>query len=512
MRKLFARLGILFLALFLGCVATSSAAPSTPRLLPWDDPIVGPELPLTSPGAGSQSQPSIAFDGTNYLAAWAEYRSGQPERIYAGRLSASGEPLDGSGFLVGGHQNSMVQPVVVSGGENYLVAWTDCFHSMEVDYCSLYAARVSRTGDVLDPNGIRMPIGDGYFGAIDKAVAFDGTNYLVVWGGGTQIYATRVSQDGAVLDPQRIPIWTRGYGRLPAVAFDGTNYLVAWEDYGAGDADVVAVRVRPDGTILDPYGIPVAPTVGRQEAPQIAFDGSEYLVAWQGGLSDAGGVCARRVTEWGDVLDPAGIPIASSGRSPRITFSNPNYVAVWTDWRNGEDIDLYGARVSRDGTVLDPAAGFVVTEGAGSNTTLSDITSPWAGRATVAYHRFGYPNPSRAFLRFIDEAQPPPPPPPSAGCLPSEPHPPPPPPTPPPGLLPPPPWPPAPSTKCHVPSLVGLRARSARERIRNRHCRVGRVRRVHTRRAWRGRVIAQSRRKGLVLRRGAKISLTLGRR
>jgi hypothetical protein len=511
MRKVLLRLGIPFLALLVGCVAASPAAAGPPSLQPWEDPIVSPELPLTAPDAGSQAQPSISFDGTNYLAAWSDEFPGPDGRdIYAGRLSASGEPLDGGGFVVAsGPGNLLVAPAVAYGGANYLVAWTACQHFMEIDHCYLYAARVSREGDVLDPNGIPMS-GDVGF-TIDKAVAFDGTNYLVVWSpSGGAIYATRISQDGVVLDPQPIPVWTGpGAQFSPSVAFDGTNYLVAWEEWAAGDKDVLAVRVRPDGTVLDPYGIPVAPTVGEQQKPHVAFGSGQYLVVWQGGLTGSGGVCARRVTEWGDVLDPAGIPITTSGpsASPDVTFSNPYYVAVWQERRNGES-DLYGARVDSDGTVLDPA-GFVVS---GTNDELSDVISPWWGRATVAYYRY-YGPPGRAFLRFIDEGQPPPPPPPpSAGCLPSEPHPPVPPPPPPPGLLPPPPWPPAPSTKCHVPKVVGLSSRAAGRRIRSRHCRVGRVRRVHTRRAWRGRVVAQGRRAGRVLERGAKINLTLGRR
>jgi len=474
--------------------------------------VLDPDGILASPAVNDQYQPGIAFDGTNYLAAWSDgRRGGWGHDIYAGRVSASGEVLDGGGFLVSTStlHHGLSAPLVVSGGENYLVAWTDCYHFNESDYCWTRAARVSRTGHVLDPDGIPLP-SDAVFPPADKAIAFDGTNYLVVWAG---IRAARVSQDGVVVDPDGITIATApAYGVSPSVAFDGTNYLVTWEDHREGDADVYAARVRPDGTVLDPGGIPIAPTLGEQQKPKVAFDGNNYLVAWQGGLSGPTGVCARRVTPAGAVLDRAGIPIATSGQetSPVVAYSSPDYVVVWEDRRNG-GIDLYGARIATDGAVLDQG-GFPVSQ-ASSDETSPDVTAPSAGRVAVAYARLApvppYEDADRAFLRLVDEGEPPAPPPPSAGCLPSQPHPQPPPPPPPP------PSPPSwwiPPPKCHVPRVIGLRITSTRRRIRARHCRVGRIRRVHSRRIRRGRVVAQSRRPGRWVKRGTKIHLTFGRR
>ena len=70
------------------------------------------------------------------------------------------------------------------------------------------------------------------------------------------------------------------------------------------------------------------------------------------------------------------------------------------------------------------------------------------------------------------------------------------------------PAPPPPA--CQVPRVIGLRLGRARTRIRSKHCSVGRIRRVHSRRV--GRVIAQSPRPGRRLARGSRVNLVLGRR
>jgi peptide/nickel transport system substrate-binding protein len=89
---------------------------------------------------------------------------------------------------------------------------------------------------------------------------------------------------------------------------------------------------------------------------------------------------------------------------------------------------------------------------------------------------------------------------------------PPPPPAPPPPPPPPPPVPPPPPApvRCVVPRVTGLTLGRAKSRIRAKHCGVGRVRRVHSRRV--GRVLKQSPRPGARKPRGAKVSLTVGRR
>ena len=139
----------------------------------------------------------------------------------------------------------------------------------------------------------------------------------------------------------------------PAVAFDGNNYLVVWTDWRDTlfNTSVLAARVTPDGTVLDPEGITVD-TMGVYAS--VGFDGTNFMVV------DCG--WGYRVSSSGAVLDPTPITISSSGVwHQRLAFDGTNYLSVWEDYRDSVS-QIYGARVTPDGSVLD-TAGIVIGTG-----------------------------------------------------------------------------------------------------------------------------------------------------
>lgn len=197
-----------------GAILTPALGASGLQISPW----VGDGL------ASYPTDPAVAFDGANFLTLWVDPADPAAYRIYGARVTPGGSVLDPSGFpLTASGSPSATAPAVAFGSSVYLAAW--------IQAGNVRAARVSPDGSVLDPGGLVVGLGSGV------GVAFDGTDFLVVWAGtgpNAVIRTARVTEAGIVGAGTAIS----GAGvpaQSPAVAFDGDRFLVCWKmDAGAG--------------------------------------------------------------------------------------------------------------------------------------------------------------------------------------------------------------------------------------------------------------------------------------
>ena len=309
------------------------------------------------PAAGDQALPRIATDDTTAFVVWYDRRNGTSYDIYGARVDEDGNVLDPGGILIG-HCGSYDPYVDVAfDGTNYLVVWHNAETSGQYD---IYGMRVSKEGELLDAEPFF--ISDATGAQMSPKVAFDGTNYLVVWydsrSGSYDIYGTRVTQNGTVLNSAGIAISTAtDYQYFPDVSFDDTNYMVVWQDQRNGTYDIYGTRVDQDGIVLDPAGIAISIASEEQSRPSIDFDGSNYFVAWDDYRSTTSNdIYGSLVTPEGTVLNGEGIPIstATDGQQmPSVSFGGTNFLIVWYDRRDGANYDIFGARVNQSGVVQD---------------------------------------------------------------------------------------------------------------------------------------------------------------
>ncbi|HEX8489381.1 MAG TPA: hypothetical protein VF626_00050 [Chthoniobacterales bacterium] len=274
----------------------------------------------------------------------------------------------------------------------------------------------------------------------DTRSALAGNGGMTVGGGGpyfgrglgtmSDIYAARIGTDGKMLDQHPIVIWAGSYSQgYPRVCWNGQNWLVVWYEELELDRynfQIRAVRVSPDGVVLDPVPLKIGPA-GKQVVSSpagLVFDGANWVVIWEGVIPNQFGrsIMGARISPDGTVLDPQGtaiythpdqylneISLASNGAGSLVKFrdmtdygiygvrvsqslqaegstpfqintrltdnpgrleiagGNGGYFLVWKE-PDGYNVSLKGARMSGAGTILDPS-GIVIEP------TISEYTS-----------------------------------------------------------------------------------------------------------------------------------------
>ena len=362
--------------------------------------VLDPRGFVVSTGSATQASPSVAFDGSTFLVVW-EWAGGPGFGIdvLGARLSSTGDLLDPNGLDVARSDADQRAPAVVFDGTNFVVAFES--HSLSGDPPTVRAVRVDRTGrssDWLAPSG-------GGTDQRNPAITRTGSGTLVVWealGASTRdVFASRIGTSGPPGAAFAVST-AAGTQASPAVAFDGSNSLVTWQDSRSGGFDIRAARVSPTA-VLDSAGLAVSLAAGNQAAPSVAFDGSRYLVAWQdlrsGTTRD---IFGSRVTTGGGVQDTAGIPVSTAGDNQTVpaVAANGTFLVVWQDRRSGTNQDVYGARVAGDGSVQDPS-------GLAIATAATDEQRPAVVKATsddwlVVYDRADPPSKGNGiFARFV---------------------------------------------------------------------------------------------------------------
>ncbi len=322
-------------------------------------------LAPTQAGEYSQSGQRVASAGEMSLLAWES--SSEPVGIAAALLSSAGEVvLTHERVATRRLPNSQERARAASNGRLLLMVWEDTrpsFHAANTEY-DILGTRLALDGTILDPDGIR--ISQSASDQLRPAVAGDGRDFLVVWEDFRNqalslrdIYGTVVTESGTVLSPTGTALSGFGDQRDPVVAGTTNGYLVVWEEDRYSDPDIYAIRVARDGS-RQGSEIEIARLPADQRNPDVATSGQEYLVVWHDRRNDpvsARDIYGARVMLDGRVMDRNGIPISIAPhdqRDPSVASNGPEYLVVWEDERGRAGFDVFGARLTRNGIVLDP--------------------------------------------------------------------------------------------------------------------------------------------------------------
>ena len=330
------------------------------------DPLVlaeiEPDRAVTTIAALAQIEPDVAFGGSTFLAVWADQRDSGRYDIYGSRITAAGAIQDPNGIPIATAEFNQREPAVAYNGTDFLVVWSD---GRDPNNFDIYGQIVTGAGAL---SGSEIVISNSSTNEIRPHVAALGSDWMVVWedvqGGTPKVYAARIGATGSLVDAA-FAVNTSGMDRQedPDIACDGTNCLVVWEDGSVPNEDIHAARITTGQTVVDSSAIQVKQGGNRDIEPAVAYDGStNYLVVWQD-FSPPGAysIFFNRVeAATGTVADAQKTVVADlpvQQRLPEVDFDGTNFFVTWTDPRRGVGDDLLYTRVSTSGLTLEVANG-----------------------------------------------------------------------------------------------------------------------------------------------------------
>jgi len=290
----------------------------------------------------------IAFAGDEYLVSWIESNSAGDLR--AQRFNTSLDPL-GNSFTI---NSSAERTAVATNGTDFFITWS----YTDITPYRVFGKRVSHAGVVLDANAI-LVANIGY-DSVD--VTWDGTNYIVAYEKtisrpnfvfDNDIFTTRVSPLGIVLDPAGIRVKDAPNDQIGAsiAPSPAGGAVVVWNDDRFGAFGATDVFSTPISATLVP-GIDVAVNLGapRQQVPRMAAGSNGFLTVFVSETSGQSRVLAERLGPTGTPLDPEPLVVTTNGTVPSVAWNGSEYLAVWT-----AGSQIYSRRIAPNGTFLDVA-------------------------------------------------------------------------------------------------------------------------------------------------------------
>lgn len=264
------------------------------------------------------------------------------------------------------------------GGDQYLAVWSDG-RTTPNDYepfategtgTDIYGVRLDADGNPVGAPSIVINQAPG--DQREPRVAWNGTHWLVVWEQDMlslpsyeEILAVRVAPDGAVLDPTPILVHrNQSYYSSTVVVSDNDRWLVLFQANGPVEG-LLGVRIESDGTVLDALGQLIHPTNFLLDF-DAAFAVGEYMIVWEGGFDGPRG---RRYTPDLVALGTTVLPFAQA-----VATDGADYLVVRASG-SPPSATVDAAIVSHGGVPSAPVTLF--TGGNQNSTCCADVT--WDG-------------------------------------------------------------------------------------------------------------------------------------
>ncbi len=231
-------------------------------------------------GEGRTSGASIAWNGTNYVVAYAAMPEGaRTWSIRVKLISEMGEVVEGPLEVGTGLSTT---PKLATNGDETIVVWANNGHNVSAIQPDVAYARVSSTLSLVTSG----TIDGGFAGVYTVAVAHNSHGYIVSWAGqalGSSGAATtfhaHLGNDGgrtaAVYTVGTLPGSSRGISEFVTVSADEFGYVAGWSD---GESNASYVQAFDNAFV--PVGEPIEFSGAASEGIALVAQESRVGASW----------------------------------------------------------------------------------------------------------------------------------------------------------------------------------------------------------------------------------------
>lgn len=322
------------------------------------------ETPLSQPQYGfapnDQTDPLVASDGTNFLVAWIDHRG--LTSIYANRVTAAGEVLDGTGIRIPADlSNPASQPGKILGLFHIDGAYTLIYKTFDLSSPPPFppttqAVIISDDGQILD----------GPHQILDRAVnlvASNGNEIVIVDGGDLFLLNGR----GEV--SKRLP-WSAipgGYGA--ALASNGSSFLFTTFAAVGPSNTVNLIAFDAGGETINTAKINGA---GAGESLLVKSDGADYVVLY---FDVVRGTVLQSVTAQAEIRSTLMRPLPLAINLAAVSWTGLQYLLASRTIDGSQQMSVMG--LDRNGSMI------------GSMQSLEAAKAPAASSPAIAGNRAG---------------------------------------------------------------------------------------------------------------------------
>lgn len=277
---------------------------------------------LVAISANAQQTPDVAFGASMHLAAWSE-----DDGVYATRIGLDGRSLDGRGVRLAPRGGA---PSVAFDGTQFVAAWSDSVDgTVNVRFIS---PATGLQPEVLRANGLGASLaagGDGsllvWAGADDRIRAASIQRATRAFAGSPIVVSPPSEEDAAA----------------PSAAWNGSVFLVVWTEFKLTPFGshvpfldlkrILGARLKANLTLLDTAALVIGDVPNKQDyGAAVASNGTDWMVVWQSNISQPDIVLrGRRVHADGALQGPeSGIEIAA-GSARALAWDGSRYALAW---------------------------------------------------------------------------------------------------------------------------------------------------------------------------------------